>query len=451
MIGNCALVGAGLLMGLLISEGMLRIAFPESLQVTPAFRTPPWAAWADPAWSNPPDEAYRPDPILVYENAPGVDVPVALAERDQGVFRFRTNNLGLRRDTDTTETKPPSTYRVLVLGDSHASGYVDNVETFSSLLESKLTEHLVTAHRIEVLNGAVVGYSPAQEVLWYRTRGKAMNPDVVVLVFYAGNDAVELEDPYKPDVDTTTGEAIPPRQAPARGENGPARFVDTTRGGLRVAALARWAVSVGPLASLWHRVRGPDAEAAGFSLNDLSAVLRTCHGCFWQSLQQAAFARRDPESMERAISRAADLIVALDREIRAHNSSFLAVLLPSRVQVDPEHATPELDRAARRLGVEWGPTPFENEVTARLRATLEGAGVDVLDLLNDLRMAATVAPQYYSRDWHLNGMGHQTVAVALDREIMRRALLPSVGLKAASDSSKRSDIGQVAERVPEVR
>ena len=32
----------------------------------------------------------------------------------------------------------------------------------------------------------------------------------------------------------------------------------------------------------------------------LTEVLRSCHGCFWQSLQQAGYARREPEAAQAA-------------------------------------------------------------------------------------------------------------------------------------------------------
>jgi hypothetical protein len=80
-------------------------------------------------------------------------------------------------------------------------------------VEASLTNRLAAVgKRVEVLNAGVVGYSPAQEFLWYKLRGTSLNANLVVVIFSVGNDIVELRDPSKRTVDPVTGRAIHARE-----------------------------------------------------------------------------------------------------------------------------------------------------------------------------------------------------------------------------------------------
>ena len=261
-LAKLLLIGLGISVGTALVEVALRIVPGLDLRVVTSFQNPPWKAWADPAWGNPGGPAYRTEPTLVYEHGPAVDMAVPAAGHPRGTFRFRTNNLGLRRDTDTMATKSPDILRILVLGDSHTDGYVNNDESFCALLESSLTRRFPPGRRVEVLNAGIAGYSPAQEFLWYKMRGALLEPDLVVVVFYVGNDVVELEDPSKPNVDPATGRPIPSREGdPSRIAPGPGRFASaSTLDAIRVFALLRYAVQLGPLAPMWQQLRLPGRE-----------------------------------------------------------------------------------------------------------------------------------------------------------------------------------------------
>lgn len=415
---NLVLLGGAALAAFSLLEGALRVLPLDDPSMVTAFQNPPWEAWADPAWGNPGPNAYRAEPTVGYEHAPGIDESVRLAARPSGSFRFRTNDLGLRRDDDTPVRKMPGTRRVLVLGDSHTDGYVDNGESFASLLEPRLA----TTVPVEVLNAGVVGYSPAQEYLWYDVRGAALDPDVVVLMLYAGNDVAELADPSKPGVDPSTGRALPATGRGSGGVAGPGRFGPHDRlDQVRVVAWARAAIRFGPLAPLWRGLGLPGAvhELGDFRTETLAAVLRTCHGCFWQSLQQAARAERHPERTRDDVARLAAIAVTLDRRVRADGGRLVVAVLPTRAQVEPERARGEQRRVAELLGLAPASLGFEDEVVGALVSRLGDAGMTVVSLLAPLRQAATTAEQYYARDWHLGPAGHRTVAAALEGAIVK--------------------------------
>ena len=103
---------------------------------------------------------------------------------DNGHFRVHVaiNALGLR-GPEVTAPKPPSTRRVLVIGDSFAWGFgVEYEEIFGTRLAADLPN-------TDVINGGVSGYSTDQALLWLRTEGRRYEHDVVVYVL-SGNDDI---------------------------------------------------------------------------------------------------------------------------------------------------------------------------------------------------------------------------------------------------------------------
>lgn len=95
---------------------------------------------------------------------------------------FRTNSLGLR-GPEIRARKPPGTRRILILGDSIASGYgVSEDETFARRLERR--PRASDPHPVEVVNAGVPSYNTAQEVEFLAERGVALDPDIVLLALY---------------------------------------------------------------------------------------------------------------------------------------------------------------------------------------------------------------------------------------------------------------------------
>lgn len=94
------------------------------------------------------------------------------------------NSLGLRGPEP--EPRQPGELRVLFLGDSLVAGFeVEHSETFPALLEAELRGRF--AQPLSVINAGVRGYGTDQSLLWYRERGLALAPDLVVLVFSAND------------------------------------------------------------------------------------------------------------------------------------------------------------------------------------------------------------------------------------------------------------------------
>jgi lysophospholipase L1-like esterase len=94
---------------------------------------------------------------------------------------IRTNSFGMR-DMERTLTKPEGIKRVVILGDSYTLGWgVPFDATFSRQLEQKLTQDNAG---VEVINMGVGNYNSTMEVELFKLKGLALNPDLVVLMYY---------------------------------------------------------------------------------------------------------------------------------------------------------------------------------------------------------------------------------------------------------------------------
>jgi hypothetical protein len=99
-----------------------------------------------------------------------------------------TTNRWAMRDRDYEEAKPAGVYRIAVLGASHAMGAgVSDAETFENLLEDRLNAEAGTpgTTRYEILNFAVAGYTPLQQVATIDDRVWRFQPDAIFYVAHA--------------------------------------------------------------------------------------------------------------------------------------------------------------------------------------------------------------------------------------------------------------------------
>ncbi len=124
---------------------------------------------------------------LHHEHVPAGETIVSSSEYRASI---RLNSLGLR-NREVARDKPPGVFRILVLGDSFTLGLgVSDHEVFTEGLQRALAAATGGTPGIEVLNGGVVSYSPLLEYVYLKTRGMALHPDLVLLLF----DVTDLTD-----------------------------------------------------------------------------------------------------------------------------------------------------------------------------------------------------------------------------------------------------------------
>ena len=98
----------------------------------------------------------------------------------------KINPLGLRDRRETYE-KPPGTFRVVLLGDSFVEAVqVERWQGVAERLEGALNQN--ASRPIEVINAGVAAYGTGQEFLLLDRVGETLQPDLVLLLFFVGND-----------------------------------------------------------------------------------------------------------------------------------------------------------------------------------------------------------------------------------------------------------------------
>ncbi len=104
----------------------------------------------------------------------------------------KINDLGFRDTRDYAVAKPPSTFGILVLGDSVTFGHGATYDTtYSYLLEQRLRAWRPDVNW-QVWNLGVPGYSTADELAYLNEVGGRFDPDLVVVGFYPNDVAPGL-------------------------------------------------------------------------------------------------------------------------------------------------------------------------------------------------------------------------------------------------------------------
>jgi lysophospholipase L1-like esterase len=175
---SLALAALSALLGLVGLEAAFRvrasIASPAGLDAAPPGRLPPGARARLGNVVRP-----SPDPRIVYELVPGLDVTFLGAP-------LRTNADGFRGElVPPSRTRPA--VRVVGLGDSVMFGWgVSDEDTYLARLRARLGP---TSPGVawEIVNTAVPGYNTVMEVETLEAKGLRFDPDLVILNF-VGND-----------------------------------------------------------------------------------------------------------------------------------------------------------------------------------------------------------------------------------------------------------------------
>jgi len=105
---------------------------------------------------------------------------------------LRTNRWGFR-DREYDLEKPAGTYRIVVLGGSHAMGSgVEGEETFENLVEDRLNlEHALAPYdRVEILNFSMAGFSILQGMRLLDVKALDFEPDMVLCVIHVNEEVM---------------------------------------------------------------------------------------------------------------------------------------------------------------------------------------------------------------------------------------------------------------------
>lgn len=135
------------------------------------------------------DQMLRDDPVL---GVKFIESKRGLSQSTCYHANVTINSQGWRTP-EFTQMKSDDVFRVLVLGDSFMAGMqVADDEIFSSVLRQRLNEAGL-GKRVEVITFGVPSWGTDQQYLALRQYGLKLNPDLVVVAFYAQNDVAETD------------------------------------------------------------------------------------------------------------------------------------------------------------------------------------------------------------------------------------------------------------------
>ncbi|MEW5959039.1 MAG: SGNH/GDSL hydrolase family protein [Chloroflexota bacterium] len=131
--------------------------------------------------SNPADTAWDP---TGWRGKPNYQTTVAT---DDYTHDLTLNSAGMH-DTEHSLAKPANTFRILMLGDSFVQAVqVREPETAHQVLEDALNSRGASPP-VEVVSAGVGGWGTGQQLQYFRREGRRYQPDLVLLMFFLGND-----------------------------------------------------------------------------------------------------------------------------------------------------------------------------------------------------------------------------------------------------------------------
>lgn len=322
------------------------------------------------------------DPIVGYRLQPGARTQFTTAEFDTHIA---INNAGVRDDEDIGP-KAANEKRIVVLGDSLVlSVQVPFSATFTEGLEQRLNARRPPGDGTEyrVINAGVQGYGPVEELLFFREVLRALEPDLVLVSLFVGNDAEEAV--------ASQPKLAPPPSAAER--------------------LSEWIVT-----GLRRTVR------RSMVLQVLRLRVRTATDRFRSTAPPEpplqTYAAHPAPRIARGLALTRDAVAQIAADASRVGARTAIVLMPARFQLDDG----DYGRL-REIVQQSGGELLRDAATERFAAALEELQLPMLDLLPALRAAPPGPDLFFQENVHLTRRGHQVVGGALAAFLREQPLL----------------------------
>ncbi len=347
----------------------------------------------------PPDSYWVADPHCGYRlrhGSPGTTDPAS---------EEYVNSLGFR-DRERTVAKPPGTFRALGLGDSFVYGAVPPWQNFLQVAEAELNASLPSdSLRTDIPLLGCPGWSGENQLGLLRSLGLEMQPDLVVVNFFVGNDV--------------TG--IPVRGTVIRGDlhfRGSSRWWLHLLRRSRLFMLAEKTFLLG-LRQRWvaGQFSTPDqagTPAATDADPDSTTLPRVKPGYLLiQTRNTPVYRRQAGGRLARLWQEAEGYLADIDLTCREAGIPLLLAIVPAEIQVDPVTR----QQVMTGLGLQAEDHDFDLP-QRRLRAFAAERGIEVFDPLPELRAAhRPEARLYVPNDTHWSWRGNELVGRLLAQKI----------------------------------
>jgi hypothetical protein len=318
------------------------------------------------------------DPVLGYRMAPNYRGSY-VSKKDP--MPLTTNSWGMR-DHDYGP-RPQGGVRIFVLGDSMIFGYGVGLEqTLPKQLERSLQQR-VGSRQVEVVNGGVFGYGTFQEIEFFKQTVDTVQPDIVLLGLYIGNDITDNLEYTRPSL--------------------------SRPGGWRTQGLKSWL-----------RVH---SQLYGWARRRYNAIGR--RGRKTALLTIDVHARAPSARTKRGLALTESAVEALAGAVHRRGIRFALILIPRREQVYPLL----WQRTLAQLHL--SPAAYDrHQPNARLAAFAESHGIPVVDLLAPLE-ARQHDDLYFVVHW--TPLGNSVAAEATADFLLKSGMLDAPAAVAAGD------------------
>lgn len=325
-------------------------------------------------------------PVLGYRLKPGARTRFATSEFDTEIT---INSAGVRDDEDIGP-KGPDERRIVILGDSLVlSVQVPFATTFGEQLEQRLNARAASqGHRTRyrVINAGVQGYGPVEEMLFFREVVRHLQPDVVLVSVFVGNDAEEaVASQAKLSTERATADVL--RESVVT----------------RARRLVRRSMVLQIL-----RLRAVSATSR----------LRPASASPEPPLQ--SYAADPAPRIAQGIAHTREAIRQMAADAAAVGARLGIVLMPARLQLDDA----DFGRL-REIVADAGGRMERHAPTERFSASLSTLGPPMLDLLPPLQAALPGPDLFFQENVHLTPRGHAVVADALVPFVTDPRLMPA--------------------------
>ena len=330
-----------------------------------------------PLLPDPPGTGWLGDPVCGYRLRP-VEPGEVPENHDSHI-----NTMGFR-DRNHSPTPAEGVFRVLAMGDSFVYGVVPVSDNFLRIVETGLNQ---TGTPAEMIMTGIPGWHGGNQTAWLENRGLALEPDLVVVNFFVGNDV--------------TGLAVGGRVI--RGNLYPTTSPRPVTNFLRKSTLFLLFETqiLRPIRYFRHQAQDTVIPGDDEPVND--------YYLYMISQNLPVYLRNPGRDTSALWDQAEDHLARIDKLCQQAKIPWLLVLIPGEVQVDSgirSQVLKELNRV---------PAEFDFEAPQRrLKEFARTRRIPVLDLMPALREAhRTEGRQYVPNDTHWNILGNATAGKAL--------------------------------------
>ena len=319
------------------------------------------------------------DEVIGHVLSPGASAHFSTAEFSTEI---RINQAGVR--DEELGDKQPNERRVVILADPLVMAVqVGLDETFAKQLERRLNNNSNGPYHHRVINAGVQGYGPVEERLFFTKMAPTLQPDLVLIALYVGNDAIEAAD--------SEGKLDPATAMTAEASTD--AMLDGVRRLVRqsmVLQIVRLRVQ-----TVLTRLRTPTPE------RPLLTYL----------------AEEDP-LVTRGLTVTTQSVEAIVEEAAAYGARAAVVLLPARLQLNDRNFE-GLEARVRAAGGHME----RDAATIRFKRALATLDVPVLDALPAFRARPDREQLYFLRTAHFTPRGHEALAEQLERFLEEEQLI----------------------------